>query len=463
MDFLFKLLVEPWVTILTAPLFFGEVVIGGIMAGVMYSLVALGFVLIYKASGVFNFSQGVMVLFAALSLVGLMERGVPLLLAIALTGVIMLALAFAIERVILRYMVNQEQIILFMATIGLTYFLEGFGETIWGSNVKKLDVGLPDGPLNVSNVAIGPSVLVWTFAVALAATLAVLFLWRMRAVRRSVDAGRAPALAVMPGPAGLAFAALGLACFFARFFFGPEADFIQGRVGATATFLVTLSWTGLAMVWGVAFVWLATWLGARQGLLDAGKDPPPLHYAWFILLGIVSVIAAAAGVVWGARSGILINAFELSAAVIAAILVIALALFFQKTRVGRALRAVADDHAAALSVGISLRGIWVIVWAVSGMVALAAGIIWGGKSGVQFSLSLIALKALPVLILGGFTSVPGAIVGGLIIGVGEKVAEVYWGPALGGAIENWFAYMLALVFLLFRPQGLFGEKIIERV
>jgi len=459
-DFLFKLLVEPWVTILTAPLFFGEVVIGGIMAGVMYSLVALGFVLIYKASGVFNFSQGVMVLFAALSLVGLMERGVPLFLAIALTGVIMLALAFAIERVILRYMVNQEQIILFMATIGLTYFLEGFGETIWGSNVKKLDVGLPDGPLNVLNLAISAPVFAATFFAALTLTLAVLFVWRVRAVRRAQDEGHGPGL---PGPAGLIFAVLGLAFFLTRFFFGPDAAFIQGRVSTTATFLATLSWTGLAMVIGVAFFALASWRGARQAMHDAGKEPPPLHYAWFILLGIVSVIAAAAGVVWGSKSGILINAFELSAAVIAAVLVIVLALFFQKTRVGRALRAVADDHAAALSVGISLRGIWVIVWAVAGMVALAAGIIWGGKSGVQFSLSLIALKALPVLILGGFTSVPGAIVGGLIIGVGEKVAEVYWGPALGGAIENWFAYMLALVFLLFRPQGLFGEKIIERV
>ncbi len=462
MDFLFKFLVEPWVSILTAPLFFGEVVIGGIMAGVMYSLVALGFVLIYKASGVFNFAQGVMVLFAALSLVGLMERGVPLLLAIVLTGAIMLALAFVIERVILRYMVNQEQIILFMATIGLTYFLEGFGETIWGSNVKKLDVGLPDGPLNVSNVAISSPVLAGIFAAALAASMAVLFLWRMRLVRRSVDADRdfGP---VTLGPAGLVFAVLGLAFFLTRFFFGPDADFIQGRTSRTATFLVTLSWTGLAMVLSVALVSLATWVGARQALRDGGKEQPPLHYVWFILLGIVSVIAAAAGIVWAVRSGILINSFELSAAVIAAILVIALALFFQKTRVGRALRAVADDHAAALSVGISLRGIWVIVWAVAGMVALAAGIIWGGKSGVQFSLSLIALKALPVLILGGFTSVPGAIVGGLIIGVGEKVAEVYWGPAIGGAIENWFAYMLALVFLLFRPQGLFGEKIIERV
>ena len=460
MDFLYKFLVEPWVSILTAPLFFGEVVIGGVMAGVMYSLVALGFVLIYKASGVFNFAQGIMVLFAALSLVGLMEKGVPLLLAIALTGVIMLALAFAIERVILRYMVNQEQIILFMATIGLTYFLEGFGETVWGSNVKKLDVGLPDGPLNVSGLAIGNAALAGAFAAAAAATLAILFVWRTRAVRRSLEIGGPP---ILPGPAALVVAVLGLAFFVTRFFFGPEADFIGGRVGRTATFLATLSWTGLAMVSAVAFQALSGWRGARQAMRDGGKEPPPLHFAWFILLGIVGAIAVAAGIVWASKSGILINSFELSAAVIAAILVIGLALFFQKTRVGRALRAVADDHAAALSVGISLRGIWVIVWAVAGMVALAAGIIWGGKSGVQFSLSLIALKALPVLILGGFTSVPGAIVGGLIIGVGEKVAEVYWGPAIGGGIENWFAYMLALAFLLFRPQGLFGEKIIERV
>jgi branched-subunit amino acid ABC-type transport system permease component len=463
MDFLYSLLIEPWVSILTGPLFFGEVVIGGIMAGVMYSLVALGFVLIYKASGVFNFAQGIMVLFAALSLVGLMERGVPLLLAIVLTGLIMLALAFAVERVILRYMVNQEQIILFMATIGLTYFLEGFGETIWGSNVKKLDVGLPDGPLDVSNLPIGNTALAALFAAALAATLVVLFVWRMRSVRRAVDLDRDLGPAALPGPASLVFAVLGLAFFLVRFFFGPEADFIQGRAGETATFLVTLSWTGLAMVLSVVFFALATWLGVQQAHRDGSSEAAPLHYAWFILLGAVGVAAAGAGVVWAVRSGILVNSFELSAAVMASVLVIVLALFFQKTRIGRALRAVADDHAAALSVGISLRGIWVIVWAVAGMVALTAGIIWGGKSGVQFSLSLIALKALPVLILGGFTSVPGAIVGGLIIGVGEKVAEVYWSPAIGGAIENWFAYMLALVFLLFRPQGLFGEKIIERV
>jgi branched-chain amino acid transport system permease protein len=293
------------------PAFFGEVVIGGILAGMLYSLVALGFVLIFKASGVFNFAQGVMVLFAALTLVGLMERGVPVWGALALTAVVMVVLAFAIERVVLRPLVNQEHIILFMATIGLNFFLEGFGEMIWGANVKKLDVGIPD-----------------------------------------------------------------------------------------------------------------------RSFMFAGMQ---------------------------------MNQLELSAGLIAAILVVVLAIFFQKTRIGRALRAVADDHEAALSIGIPLRTIWVVVWSVAGLVAIVAGIMWGAKSGVQFSLALIALKALPVLILGGFESVPGAIVGGLIIGVGEKIGEVYWGPLVGGAIENWFAYVLALAFLLVRPQGLFGEKIIERV
>jgi branched-subunit amino acid ABC-type transport system permease component len=463
MDLIFNVLVEPWITILTAPLFFGEVVIGGILSGVMYSLVALGFVLIYKASGVFNFAQGVMVLFAALSLVGLMERGVPLLLAVVLTGLIMLALAFVIERVILRYMVNQEQIILFMATIGLTFFLEGFGETLWGSNVKVLDIGIPDAPLNISKVAITTPVLAAIFAAAAAASLIVLFQWRARAARRAMDELGASVVSVLPGPAGLVLAVLGLVLFLVRFAFGADAAFIQGKSSKTAMFLVSLSWTGLAVVLGVVFLSVADWFGRRQALRDAGSLAPPLHYGWFVALGLFAALATASGVVWAVRAGILINSFELFAAAMAASLVIVLALFFQKTRIGRALRAVADDHAAALSVGISLRGIWVIVWAVAGLVALAAGIIWGGKSGVQFSLSLIALKALPVLILGGFTSVPGAIVGGLIIGVGEKVAEVYWGPALGGAIENWFAYMLALVFLLARPQGLFGEKIIERV
>jgi branched-subunit amino acid ABC-type transport system permease component len=460
MDFLFSVLIEPWIVILTGPLFFGEVVIGGILSGVMYSLVALGFVLIYKASGVFNFAQGVMVLFAALSLVGLMERGVPLFLAVLLTGVIMLVLALAIERIILQHMVNQEQIILFMATIGLTFFLEGFGETLWGANVKKLDIGIPDLPLDVKGIALATPLVAAVFALAFAASLAILLVWRARAVRRSIDEGDS---AIVIGPAGIVIALLGLAFFVARFFFGPEAAFIRNRPSATAAFLSSLSWTGLVMVLGACLYGFATWYGQRLAQSDRGKLAPPLHYGWFVGLGVVATVAAAAGVVWAVRAGILINAFELFAAGMAAVLVIVLALFFQRTRIGRALRAVADDHAAALSVGISLRGIWVIVWAVAGLVALAAGIIWGGKSGVQFSLSLIALKALPVLILGGFTSVPGAIVGGLIIGVGEKVAEVYWGPALGGAIENWFAYMLALLFLLVRPQGLFGEKIIERV
>jgi branched-chain amino acid transport system permease protein len=286
------------------------------MAGVMYSLVALGFVLIFKASGIFNFAQGVMALFAALTLVGLMEKfGFPIWLAIIGTIVVMIALAWLIERIMLRHLVNQEPIILFMATLGLAYVLEGAGDILWGSDVKVLDLGIPQG--------------------------------------------------------------------------------------------------------------------ASDWMLDSFD--------------------------------IYIEKLEIFAAVTAAIMVAFLAVFFQKTRIGRALRAVADDHQAALSVGISLHTIWVIVWSVAGIVALVAGIMWGSKSGVQFSLSLIALKALPVLILGGFTSVPGAIIGGLIIGVGEKIAEVYLGPFVGGAIENWFAYMLALAFLLFRPQGLFGEKIIERV
>lgn len=290
---------------------FIEVVLGGLLAGVLYSLVALGFVLIFKASGVFNFAQGVMVLFAALTLTGLMERGVPVALALLLSVAVMVLLAVAIERAVLRPLVNQPHIILFMATIGLNFFLEGFGEMLWGANVKKLDIGIPDTSFQVA--------------------------------------------------------------------------------------------------------------------------------------------------------GVLVNRLEMTAAATAGVLVAILAVFFQRTRIGRALRAVADDHEAALSLGISLRTIWVVVWAVAGLVALAAGVMWGAKSGVQFSLSLIALKALPVLILGGFESVPGAIVGGLIIGVGEKIGEVYWGPLVGGAIENWFAYVLALVFLLFRPQGLFGERIIERV
>jgi branched-chain amino acid transport system permease protein len=311
MDILNQVFLAPLKDIGGNPAFFVEVLIGGVFAGLMYSLVALGFVLIYKASGVFNFAQGVMVLFAALTLVGLMERGLPVPVALVVTMGVMILLAFAIERVVLRPLVNQPHIILFMATIGLNFFLEGLGEMAWGSNVKRLDVGIPD-----------------------------------------------------------------------------------------RSFIV---------------------------------------------------------------KGVQINELEMTAAITAAVLVTILAVFFQKTRIGRALRAVADDHEAALSIGIPLKTIWVVVWSVAGLVAIVAGIMWGAKSGVQFSLSLIALKALPVLILGGFESVPGAIVGGLIIGVGEKVGEVYWGPLVGGAIENWFAYVLALGFLLIRPQGLFGEKIIERV
>jgi len=311
MEFLYSFFVAPFLDIVGSPVFFVEVVVNGLLTGVMYSLVALGFVLIFKASRVFNYAQGIMVLFAALTLVGLMEHGAPVWLAVALTIVVMAVLAVAVEGLMLRHLVNQNEIILFMATIGLAFFLQGFGELVWGSNVKPLNIGIPDDPLE-------------------------------------------------------------------------------------------------------------------------------FH-------------------------GVLLSSFDLIAALTGAVLVVALALFFQKTAIGRALRAVADDHQAALSVGIPLKTIWITVWSVAGIVALVTGIMWGAKSGVQFSLSLIALKALPVLILGGFTSVPGAIIGGLIIGVGENIAEIYWGPAIGGAIENWFAYMLALVFLLFRPQGLFGERIIERV
>jgi branched-chain amino acid transport system permease protein len=300
-----------------------ETFIGGLLTGVLYALVALGFVLIFKASGVFNFAQGAMVLFAALSVARLSEV-MPLVFAVALSVVIMIALAYAIEFLVLRRLVNQEGIILFMATLGITYFLEGFGQTVWGSDIYRISLGIPKEPM---------------FALQ----------------------------SVFPG-------------------------------------------------------------------------------------------------------GLLIDPEELSAAIICAILVAVLAIFFQVTRVGRALRAVADDHQAAQSVGIPLNYIWLIVWAVSGIVAIAAGMIWGSKLGVQFSISLVALKALPVLILGGFTSIPGAIVGGLIIGAGEKLAEVLLGPILirtfdlaGGGIENWFAYVLALLFLLVRPQGLFGEKIIERI
>jgi len=323
-------------------IFAAEVVLNGLMTGVMYALVALGFVLIFKASGVFNYAQGVLALFAALTLVGIQNGQVPFahlinaafgthlhsfgwtvpsVLAIALTALVMVGLAFLIEKLVLQHLVGQEPIILFMATIGLAYFLEGLGDVMWGADIKTLDVGLPQG------------------------------------ISDSVEQ-------------------------------------------------VTAAWFG---------------------------------YGFFI------------------------DRLDIWATVIAALLVAALVGFAQYTKQGRAMRAVADDHQAALSVGISLRFIWVMVWSIAGFVALVAGIMWGTKSGVQFSLSLIALKALPVLMLGGFTSIPGAIVGGLIIGVGEKLFEFFIGPMVGGATETWFAYVLALLFLVFRPQGLFGERIIERV
>ncbi len=295
---------------------FLEVLISGLLSGVMYSLVALGFVLIYKASGVFNFAQGAMVFFAALTTVGITEKfGVPLWVAIPITVVVMALLGMAIEKFVLRPLVNQHDITLFMATIGLTFFIEGLAQLVWGSTVRPLELGIPDVPI--------------------------------------------------------------------------------------------------------------------EWLLD--------------------------------KAGMFISLFDLIAAAICAILVTALALLFNKTKIGRALRAVADDHQAALTVGIPLHHVWGIVWAVAGFIALVAGLLWGSRNGVQFALTFVALKALPVLILGGFTSVPGAIVGGLIIGATEKLAEVYIGPLVGGGIEGWFPYVLALLFLLVRPEGLFGEKIIRRI
>ena len=323
-----------------------EVIINGLMAGVLYALVALGFVLIYKASGIFNYAQGVMALFAALTLVGIMEGQVPFghlinaifgtdvhhfgwhvpaFASILLAMAVMVGLAWMVQHFIFRHLVGQEPIILFMATIGLAYFMEGFGDMMWGSDIKKLDVGIPQGG--------------------------------------------------------------------------------------------------------------SFWIEEATAFLGGSN-----FYGFFI------------------------DQLDIVAAIVAIVLVALLVAFAQYTKQGRAMRAVADDHQAALSVGISLSFIWVLVWSLAGFVALVAGIMWGAKSGVQFSLSLIALKALPVLMLGGFTSIPGAIVGGLIVGVGEKLFEFLIGaPFLGGATENWFAYMLALVFLVFRPQGLFGEKIIERV
>ena len=296
--------------------FFFEVLIGGLLAGVMYALVALGFVLIYKASGVFNFAQGAMVFFAASTCVGIVAKfGVSLWIAVPLTMAAMVLLGLATEKIVLRPLVNQPEITLFMATIGLTFFIEGLAQLIWGSEVRRLDIGIEDVPL--------------------------------------------------------------------------------------------------------------------QFLLD--------------------------------QFNIAVSQFDVASAGICAALVTGLALFFSKTKIGRALRAVADDHPAALAVGIPLQQIWGIVWAVAGFVALVAGMLWGARNGVQFALTFVALKALPVLILGGFTSVPGAILGGLIIGASEKLAEVYIGPMVGGGIEGWFPYVLALLFLLVRPEGLFGEKIIRRI
>jgi branched-chain amino acid transport system permease protein len=315
---LYQIFIDPFVQMGLAPDLLVQTLWEGLVAGVLYALIALGFVLIFKASGVFNFAQGIMVVFAALTLVGFYERGVPAFAALGLTIAVMLALAFAVERLMLRPLVNQPDIILFMATFGLTYVLIGLGEIVFGGEPKVMitsELFLPKGAIDLK-----------------------------------------------------------------------------------------------------------------------------------MLGGFVSL-----------------QKIDIAAAVIASIMVASLAVFFQKTRIGRALRAVADSHKAALSVGISLELIWVVVWFAAGVVALAAGIMWGARSNVSFALEIVSLKALPVLILGGLTSIPGAIVGGIIIGVGEKLGEFYWGPLLGSGIESWLAYVIALGFLLFRPQGLFGEKIIERI
>jgi branched-chain amino acid transport system permease protein len=327
MDFLYNIFIDPFMQMGQAPDLLVQTLWEGLVAGVLYSLIALGFALIFKASGVFNFAQGIMVVFAALTLVGLYtilrQWGVrpgdlAAFLALGITIGVMFLLAYGVERIVLRPLVNQPDIILFMATFGLTYFLIGAGQLVFGGDSKIMiaeELYLPKGPININ---------------------------------------------------------------------------------------------------------------ALGGLITLQK-------------------------------------LDIAAAVIASVMVIGLSVFFSKTRIGRALRAVADSHEAALSVGISLEQIWVIVWFAAGIVALVTGIMWGARSEVSFALDIIALKALPVLILGGFTSIPGAIVGGLIIGVGEKLTEFYWGPLMGGGTDAWFAYVIALVFLMFRPQGLFGERIIERV
>jgi len=318
MDLLYSIFADPFVQMAGAPDLLVQTVWEGFVGGILYALIALGFVLIFKASGVFNFAQGIMVVFAALTLVGLYEKGVPAFLALALTIGVMFVIAAAVERVVLRPLVNQPDIILFMATFGLTYLLIGLGEAIFGGNPK---------------------------------------------------------------------------------------------------------------------VMIAEQLYLPKGAFDIN-----------MLGGVVTL-----------------QKIDIAAAVIALAMIACLSIFFQYTRIGRALRAVADSHKAALSVGISLNQIWVIVWFLAGVVALITGIMWGARSDVSFALQTVALKALPVLVLGGFTSIPGAVVGGLIIGIGEKIGEFYWGPLVGGATESWLAYCIALVFLMFRPQGLFGERIIERI
>lgn len=318
MQFLYMVFIEPFAQMAQAPDLLVQTLWEGLVSGTLYALIALGFVLIFKASGVFNFAQGVMVVFAALTLVGLHDAGAPALVALTLAVVVMFCLALTVERLVLRPLVNQPDIILFMATFGITYFLVGLGEFVFGGDPKVMitdELYLPQGPIT--------------------------------------------------------YHALG---------------------------------------------------------------------------GIVQL-----------------QKLDIAAAIVASLMVAGLGLFFSRTRIGRALRAVADSHEAALSVGISLEQIWVTVWFASGLVALVTGIFWGARSDVSFALEVIALKALPVLILGGLTSIPGAIVGGLIIGIGEKLAELYWGPLVGGGVDAWFAYVIALTFLLFRPQGLFGERIIERI
>ncbi len=318
MNLLNAIFLDPFAQMISAPDLLVQTIWEGFVGGVLYALIALGFVLIYKASGVFNFAQGVMMVFAALTLVGLHEKGVPAWIALGLTIGVMYVLALGVERLVLRPLVNQPDIMLLMATFGITYFLSGFGELVFGGNPKSMitqELFLPSGALD------------------------------------------------------------------------------------------------------------------------------------FKILG----------------GSVLLQKLDIAAAAIAIVMVATLAVFFQKTRIGRALRAVADDHQAALSVGISLNQIWVVVWFAAGVVALATGIMWGARSEVSIALQEVALKALPVLILGGLTSIPGAIVGGLIIGIGEKLGEFYWGPLMGGGIESWLAYFIALAFLLFRPQGLFGERIIERI